>query len=85
MIIPDKITKKEAKQLLKLLEQSTRAEIMARLGLKDAEGCSNYYGIKTETDDKIKRLVFGTSNLADLGLQWGLLKGNKKKKSTKSQ
>jgi len=80
MITPNKITKSEAKHILKLLEQATRAEIMARLGLQDPEGCANYYGIKTDIDDKIRRFVFGTGNLATLGLRWGLLKGKKKKK-----
>jgi len=81
MISPDTIKKKQAKKLLKLLEQWTRAEIVARFGQFDNLEFADYYIIKIEKADEIRRFLYDTDNLVELGERWGLLrKGIKKRK-----
>jgi hypothetical protein len=63
----------DRKELYKLLEQRTRAEIMARhcpffnFGLWGQA----YYDIQ-ETDNKIRDLMYGTHDLVELGHRWDL-------------
>lgn len=83
MIRPETITRKQARQLVKLLEQWTRAEIMARcapLGWPDA---GDYHFQKLEIENKIRRGLFGTDDLFSLGQKWCMLKDKKHKKSEK--
>lgn len=72
-----KVTKTEAlqqrKEMLKLIEQWTRAEIMARYARFDNNEFTNYATIQIEMEDKLRDLVFGTDNLVALGVRWGLL------------
>lgn len=72
------MTKTEAlhqrKELLKLIEQWTRAEIMARFGRFNNLEFADYARIEVEKRDEIRRLVFGTDNLVELGDNWGMLK-----------
>jgi len=75
--------KKEAKQIYKLLEQWTRAEIIARHGPFDNLEFGQYAVIKLEKEDEIRKLLYGTNNLIDLGIKWGILKERKKKRRTK--
>lgn len=84
MITPNKITKKQAIHILKLLKRRTRAEIMARLAPATSYEYTNYYGTMCRIDDRLRKYAFGSSNLANLGLKWGLLKQNKKKKRKKT-
>ena len=74
MINRKTITKKEAKQILKLLNQWTRAEIMARFGHFESLEFAEYYRIKLDKADEIRRLVFGTDSLLKLGYKWKLIK-----------
>jgi len=60
MISPDTIKKKQAKKLLKLLEQWTRAEIVARFGQFDNLEFADYYIIKIEKADEIRRFLYDT-------------------------
>jgi hypothetical protein len=54
------------------LEQLTKAEVMARLGkLGTLEYC-DYYSIKLEKADEIRRRLFGTSDLTELGHKFKL-------------
>lgn len=79
------MTKKEKRQLekykklRKLVRQWTKAEIMARYGeFSDLEFID--YAIKgREAIDKIRKLLYGTSDIIELGLDWDLL--SKKKMS----
>lgn len=84
------MTKAEAlqqrKELLNLIEQWTRAEAIARYGEFDNLGFGDYAHYAVEKTDEIRRLVFGTDNLFDLGERWGILKpkeGRRKKKKRK--
>ena len=70
------MTKKTALKLAKLVEQWTRAEAMARYG--NYHSCdleyADFAGVQVKAENKIRKLLFGTSNLVELGHQWGLLK-----------
>ena len=82
MINPKKIKKSQALHILKLLEQITRAEIMARFGRFDNLEYADYFRIKLEKEDELREYLFGTSNLSELGIRWGILKEklNRRKK-----
>ena len=71
------MTKTEAlqqrKELLKLINEWTRAETIARHGKFENKGFTNYAEIKIEKVDEIRRLVFGTDDLLVLGVRWGIL------------
>ena len=71
------MTKTEAlrqrKELLKLVEQWTRAETIARHGHFDNKGFTDYANIQVDKKDEIRRLVFGTDDLLALGVRWGIL------------
>jgi len=70
---------KQRKKLLQLIEQWTRAEIMARLGRFDNLEYLDYFRIKLEKEDEIRRLCFGESELVVLADRWGLAKPRRKK------
>jgi len=61
-------------ELYALIEQWTRAEIMARFGLLGGLGDIDYAHIQIEKKDKIRALLYGTDNLVLLGEKWGILK-----------
>ncbi len=82
-INPDHIKKSQARRILKLLEQETRAEIMARHGLISSGGYGKYFQMKLDKLDELRAYVFGTSDLVELGYRWGLPVGKKKKKRKK--
>jgi len=71
-----KLTKKVALELTELIEQWTRAEAMARYG--NSHSCDLEYedfaGAQVKAENKIRKLLFGTSNLIELGHRWGLFK-----------
>jgi len=83
------MTRKEAlqqrKELLSLIEQWTRAEIIARLGRFDNLEFADYARIQIDKKDEIRQLAFGESELVILGERWGLVKPkrNRKKKRRK--
>lgn len=81
MLTPKNITKKQAARLLKLIERETRCEIMARFGRFDNLDFADYAAKQIEFKHKIHKLVFGTSNILELGYKWKLIK--KKKRSRK--
>ena len=64
----------QRKELIKLIEQWTRADIIARFGRFDNLEFANYAVIKLEKEDEIRRLVFGESELVVLADRWGLAK-----------
>jgi len=80
MITSDNITRKQAKKLVMLLEQETRCEIMARLGKFDNLEYADYALKQRELHDKIRRMLFETDNIVELGVQWKMIK---KKSSAK--
>ena len=71
---------KQRRKLLKLIEQWTRAEIMARLGRFDNLEYLDYARIQIEKKDEIRELVFGTSDILVLGDMRGLIKPKRHRK-----
>lgn len=69
----------QRKELLKLIEEWTRAEIMARFGRFDNLEFADYAMIKLEKEDEIRQLVFGESELVVLAERWGLIKSKKRR------
>lgn len=68
---------KQRRQLLKLIEQWTRAEIISRFGRFDNLEYADYYRIMLEKRDEIRELIFGNSELIVLAKRWGLVKPKK--------
>lgn len=64
----------KVEELYALIEQWTRAEIMARFGYLGGSGNICYAHIQVEIKDKIRVLVHGTDDLVVLGARWGILK-----------
>jgi len=64
----------EIKKLLELIEQWTRAEIMARLGQLGGSSSTDFAFIKIEKENEIRKLLYGTDSLVKLGDKWNLLK-----------
>ena len=62
------------KNLLELIEQWTRAEIMARLGQLGGSSSTDFAFIKIEKENEIRKLLYGTDSLVKLGDEWNLLK-----------
>lgn len=72
--------KSKAQKLIKVIEQWARAEIMARHAPFNNLEYINYAIIKVEKEDRIRKIAFGTSNLVELGIEWGLLKPERRKR-----
>lgn len=70
----------QRRDLLKLIEQWTRAEIMSRLGRFDNLEFADYYMVKLEKENEIRKLVFGESELIQLAHRWNLMKPKRRKK-----
>jgi len=70
----------QRKDLLKLIEQWTRAEVLARFGRFDNLEFGDYALVQIEKKDEIRRLVFGTDDMVVLGERWGMLKSRQREK-----
>ena len=69
-----KIKLKRYKKLKQLIEQWTRADVMSRLGRFDNLEFADYALIKLEKEDEIRKLLYKTSSLVELGFKWKILK-----------
>lgn len=78
MISLKHIKKSQAKHIIKLIEQMTRAEVLARLGKFDNLEFIDYALHKIEIEKKLLKYIFGTSSLLKLGHRWKLLKKRRK-------
>ena len=65
------MNKKRRKKLYRLIEKECRAEIMARLGPFWPES-GDYASRSIRLKNKIWKLMFGTSNIVELGHKFGL-------------
>lgn len=74
MIDSEIITKRQIKRLLRLIEKETRCEIMARIGQFHNLGFIDYALKQIEYKDKIREMLFGSSNLVELGQKWKMIK-----------
>ena len=70
-------THKQLKELKKLVEQWTRADVMSRIGRFDNLEFLDYARIKLEKEDEIRELLFGTSELVELAERWNMIKPEK--------
>jgi len=83
--------KKKVKKLLKLLKQWTKAEVMSRIGVCKGMAFGDYYASHLDKEEAIRKLLYGTSDLVELGRKWELpLVGNndektRRKKKTKKE
>lgn len=82
------MTKRERKKLRILLKKWTKCEIYARLMPFIAwPDWGAAYQDKWQVEEQIRELLYGTSDLVELGQKWGLSinppKKPKRKKSTK--
>ncbi len=66
----------DPKKVIRLVEEMTRAEIMARLG---TFGDIDWYSIYLAKKDELQKYLFGSSDYVKLGIQWGILQENKSK------
>ena len=76
---------KQRKELLKLIEQWTRAEAIARYGRFDNLEFAQYAVIQIEKADEIRRLIFGTDNIVVLGIRWGILEQREKEEKRREK
>ncbi len=84
MITKKNITKSQATKLITLLERETRCEIIARFGRFDNLEFGEYAIKQIEYKNKIRKALFGTSNLVVLGTRWGLIRKQEKKRKRKT-
>ena len=68
----------DPKKVIRLVEEMTSAEIMARLGNMACD--IDWYSIYLKKKGELQEYLFGTSDYVTLGQRWGLLKESKKKK-----
>ena len=61
-------------EIRNLIEQWTRAEIMARFGPLSRDDFIDYSQIQIDKENELRCLVFGTDDLVKLGVKWGILK-----------
>ena len=67
----------QRKELLKLIDQWTGAEIMSRLGRFNNLEYADFHKTMLEKRDEIRHLVYGESELVKLGEMFGMLKKSK--------
>lgn len=81
MIMEKEITKKQAQKLVTMLEEWTRCEILSRhREFRISLDWADYFQMKLKYEDKIRKKLFGSSDLVELGYKWGLLKDKKERK-----
>ena len=88
MITQDNIKKSQARHILELIEQATRAEILARFGRFDNLEFTDWSMIRLKKQEELLEYIFGTSSLVELGYHWSLLKrtgGLRQKKKRKKK
>ena len=77
--------RKDAEHVYDLIERINRAEICARLLPLSSQAAGDYFQLKLDLDDELRRFLYGTDDLMELGLQWGILESRKKKKKKKKK
>ena len=85
MITPENITRAQAKQLIRLIDEWTRAEVMSRMGSFESKVWMQAAQTKIEKEDEIRKMVLGTSDISVLAVRWKIhttpkIKKRKKKK-----
>jgi len=83
MLTPDKMTKAHVSKLLDLIESHTRSDISARIGPIPDDVRLSVIDDMVEALDDLRKFVFGTSDIVELGYQFGILKHKTKKAKKK--
>ncbi len=81
MIDPDKIKKSQARKILKLYEEYTRATVAARIGPLGFPACGDFSLLAQQKEDELQEFLYGTCDLVQLGEMWGIVKQDKPKKT----
>lgn len=81
MIDPKNITKKEARKIIKLYEEKTRATVDARIGPLGFPACGDFFLLSQQKEDELQEYIFGTCDLVRLGEMWGIVKDTGIKKT----
>lgn len=71
---------KQIPKILQLIEEETRYEIIARLVPMHQNDFTCYANKQIEKKDELRKLVFGSSCLVELGMRWGILEQRSTKK-----
>ncbi len=79
MIDMDNIKKSQARKIVRLFEERTRALVTARIGPIGFPGCADFFTMAQEKEDELQEFIFGTSSIVRLGEMWGILKEEPKK------
>lgn len=78
--------KAKIKKLIKLVDEWTRAEAMARFGRFDNLEYIDYFVIKINKENEIRKLLYGTDSLVTIGEKKGLItKANKQNKQARAR
>ncbi len=87
MLFPNSIKKSQAKKLLSLIEEQTRADIVARMVPFDNLGYADYALTAVQGIDNIRKYIYGTDNLVELAdiLNISLKRKKRKKKKRKKK
>ncbi len=80
MITRKTIKRSQARKILKLIEEWTRADVMARIGPSAGLEFADWYTIKLEKADELRELIFGTSCIVELGKLFDIIKTKKRRK-----
>ena len=72
MIKKETLTRKQANHLYTLVERWVRAGVMARSPAVGFPDYGEYFKTKLDLEDDIRRYMFGTDNIIELGHRLGL-------------
>lgn len=72
MITSKNITKKQIKKLLRLIKKQTKAEAVSRHGPLNDLAFAEARVESLKKQDEIREMLYGTSNMVELGIKWGL-------------
>jgi len=81
MIDPKNIKKSQAREIIRLYEEHTRAIVAARIGPLGFPACGDFFLLAQQKEDELQEFIFGTSNLVQLGEMWGIVKDTGIKKT----
>ncbi len=77
--------KSEAIRVYRLIDQWTIAELKARLGTFEDLEYIDYYMLMIKKRDELRKLLYGTSNLAELAEHFRIIKRKLKRKKKKKK
>lgn len=75
------LSENKTKRLVKYIERWTRCGILSRYGRFDNLEFTTYAQKQLEYEDRIRKLLFGNPNAFELGVEWGLIKKDKNRKT----